>query len=149
MRSVLVFIIFLMGGAAMAETFQIPFENGAVEITGDVVLSDDENSFDVENVEISIPSLSHGSLHLVAEFGWGDGPYNFLCKTISLATFETEEYQYASAYGYLQSIGGLSSLFSTPEFFIVKRDMTFEVSESYPNSSYDSGFSCYNYKVEY
>ncbi len=149
MRSVLVLLVFLVGGTALAETFQIPFENGMVEISADVLLSDDENSFDVEDVEISIPGVSHGSLHLVAEFGWGDAPYDFLCKAISQATFESEEYQHASAYGYLQAIGGLSSLFSSPQFFIVKRDKTFEVSESYQNSSYDSGFSCYNYDVEY
>jgi len=131
------------------ETFVIPFENGDVLITADLKLSASGSSFDVQDVEVEVPGGLADSLHLVSEFGWGDEPYNFLCEQIGKQAYSADEFKYASAYGYAKEFGLFSGVLSTVKFFIVNRDKTFSISESYPNQAYDSGFSCSNTPVEY
>jgi hypothetical protein len=63
--------------------------------------------------------------------------------------FQTADYKDASAYDYLVEFGYLSGIFSSNEYLIVNRDQSFKISDSYPNSSYDSGFSCFNSDIEY
>ena len=94
----------------------------------------------MNDVSLNIPGQSHGTLYLAAEFGWGDKPYYWLCEQLSPMVTGSESYKYASAYGYATEFG-LGSWFVDVSF-IVEREGRFELSDSYPNAVYDSGFSC-------
>ncbi|MCJ8276138.1 MAG: hypothetical protein HRT44_04605 [Bdellovibrionales bacterium] len=140
------FAFFLSFNLLAKESFNIPFKNGNLELQANI--EKDQGTFYVDDVRLSVPGESHGKLHLVAEFGWGDEPYNYLCEYLSQEIYDTDEYKYASAYGYLTSFGVLS-IFTNNDFLIIKRGQEFTISEDYPNSSYDSGFACYNTDIEY
>lgn len=150
MKKVIVILILHIGSLSFAkETFSVSFDNGVVDIEADFELSDSAKGFHINDVSLFIQNESYGKLHLVAEFGWGDSPYDFVCEEISKLKFGNNKYKYASAYGYATTFGWFSGMFSEVSFLIINNDKTFEVSNSYPNAVYDSGFSCYEEPMEY
>jgi|GEM_PF-5713486 len=150
MKFIILFVVLCSAQVSFAvETFSIPFANGEVFLTGQIAETNLNKGFYVDSVHIKAPGSVSSNLYLVSEFGWGDEPYDFLCETISKAKYGTDDYKYASAYGFAETFGLFSGVLFAPEFFIVNRDKTFSISESYPNASYDSGFGCFNYPTEY
>lgn len=150
MKSILFITLMFIGLTAQAkEKLTVEFSNGPVDFYADLSDSQSMEGFHVEDVSIEIPGVSHGSLYLVAEFGWGDKPYNFLCEQISQNEYGSDVFRFASAYGYATSIALLSRAFLNVEYFIVKRDGSYEISDTYPNVVYDSGFSCYEEEFIY
>lgn len=137
--TIAVFLFFGVSSFA-TETLEVEFTNGTAEFS--VNIKEGNGSIYLNDLSIELPGVSHGSLHLVAEFGWGDQPYHFMCEQISEQLYGENTYKFASAYGYLESFSLFGGIFSKQQYFIVKRDGSYEISDSYPNSSYDSGFSC-------
>jgi hypothetical protein len=143
MKQIILIITFFFSLNSIAkEKVTLQFTNGPVDFYANVNDSINDDGFYFEDVSIEIPGVSHGSLHLVAEFGWGDQPYNFMCEQLSSIFYSNDVYRYASAYGYATTFGLFSGVFSEVEFFIVNRDGSYEISDSYPNAVYDSGFAC-------
>lgn len=129
------------------EHFDIEFENETATLSANIEKTTD--GFYVNDVSIDVPNVSHGSLYLVAEFGQGDYPYDFLCEKLSNIVFQTDKYKFASAYGYATTFGTFSGFLSKVQFFIINEDQTFTISDTYPNAVYDSGFSCYDERLVY
>jgi hypothetical protein len=150
MNKFLIILVILAGSYSYAkETVNLPFSNGDMELTASIQYSESDEAIYVEDVSIEIPSVSHGTLLLVAEFGWGDKPYNYLCEIISQSLLGTQTYKYASAYGYVAEPSLLGGFFASRSYLIINRDQSFTISESYPNSTYDSGFACYAQEMVY
>ena len=144
-----VLLFFFQTTSFASEKITIEFSNGTVDLYADITTSGSDEGFHVEDVSIKIPDQSHGSLYLVAEFGWGDSPYDKICKQISKIRYGEDTYKYASAYGYATTFSVFSGIISKVEFFVVNLDGSFSLSDTYPNSVYDSGFSCYAENWEY
>jgi hypothetical protein len=131
------------------ESLTLQFENGTAFFSANISESESGNGFHVKDLSIDVPTASHGSLHLVSEFGWGDQPYHFLCEQISETKYGTDEYKYASGYGYASTFNLLGGLFTNRQYFVVNTDQTFTISDSYTGAGYDSGFSCFDELYEY
>ena len=144
-----IFIVFFQSVSFAGEQIGVEFNNGNAEFYADVSKSTGNDGFHVEDVSIEIPNVSHGSLYLVAEFGWGDSPYDHMCEQISKIKYGVDTYKYASAYGYATTFSVFSGVLSKIEFFVVNSDGSFDLSDTYPNAVYDSGFSCYAENWEY
>ncbi len=150
MNKILILLVILVGSYSHAmETVTVPFSNGDLELTASIQFSESDDAIYVEDVSLEIPSVSHGTLLLVAEFGWGDGPYNYLCETISQSLLGSKTYKYASAYGYVAEPSLLGGFLTSRSYLIINRDQSFTVADSYPNSTYDSGFACYAQEMVY
>jgi hypothetical protein len=147
--SILLLTLTLSSVSLAKETLLIEFSNGTVELSGNIEISEGGDGFLVDDVSLNLPDTKHGSLHLVSEFGWGDSPYNHLCEQISSIKFGKSTFRYATAYGYATTFSIFSGVFTSREFFIVNRDKSFEISDTYPNAVYDSGFACYDREFEY